>query len=150
METHFRITARVIRDGQPFITEPETGPTADDSKSTLLQWIHECGWEFVAWNDLFQIDTAPFARPVVTPLPIRGNMADKMGEFLPGVVDGQQAFYHVAHDGTVARWWLVPGRYTSTSHLPNATDHPLGPHPTPGWHDQLGRPLPRDPREAQP
>lgn len=80
----------------------------------------------------------------------KGHMTDKMGEFLPGVVEGQQKFYHVAPDGTVARWWLVPGRYTSTSHLRDCTDHPLGDHPRPGWHDEHGNPLPRDPREVQP
>lgn len=86
----------------------------------------------------------------MTKPPKKGHMAAKMQEFLPGVVDGQQAFYHAAPDGTVTRWWLVPGRYTSTSHLPDCTDHPVGDHPRPGWHDEHGRPLPRDPREVQP
>ena len=75
------------------------------------------------------------------------NIEDKMNEFLPGIVDNQREFYHVAPDGAVMRWWLVPGRYTSTIHGP-ADDHPLGIAPRPGWHDGTGNPLPCDPREA--
>ena len=78
----------------------------------------------------------------------QGHIADKMQEFTPGIVPGQQEFYHVSPDGTVARWWLVPLRYTSNSHDPIVTDHPLGHHPRPGWHDSDGNPLPCDPREA--
>ena len=71
-----------------------------------------------------------------------------MNEFVPGIVPGQALFYHVAPDGTVARWWLTPGIFGPTSHNPSVTDHPLGQHPRPGWHDASGNPLPRDPREA--
>ena len=76
------------------------------------------------------------------------TITDKMNEFVPGIVPGQAQFYHVAPDGTVARWWLTPGRYTSTVHHPSVTDHPLGDTPRPGWHDSEGNPIPRDPREA--
>lgn len=145
MTTRYRITARVIRDGQPFTTEPEFGSSVDEAKARLWQWIHECGWAFVAWHDLFQIEEEP---PTVTQIALRGHIADKMNEFTPGIVPGQQEFYHVAPDGTVSRWWLVPLRYTSNSHDPIVTDHPLGHHPRPGWHDSDGNPLPCDPREA--
>ena len=76
------------------------------------------------------------------------SMEEKMQEFIPGVVDGQKEFYHVAPDGTVARWWLTPARYTSTVHHPSVTDHPLGDTPRPGWFSASGNPIPRDPREA--
>lgn len=75
------------------------------------------------------------------------NIEDKMNEFVPGIVPGQVEFYHVSPDGAVARWWLVPGRYTSTVHGP-AIAHPLGTEPRPGWHDANGHPLLCDPREA--
>ena len=73
---------------------------------------------------------------------------DKMNEFLPGIVPGQREFYHVAPDGTVARWWLTPGIYGPNSHNPQVTDHPLGTAPRPGWYDATGTPLPCDPSEA--
>ena len=76
------------------------------------------------------------------------NIEDKMNEFVPGIVPGQALFYHVAPDGTVARWWLTPGTYGPTSHNPSVKDHPLGDTPRPGWHDASGNPLPRDPREV--
>jgi hypothetical protein len=76
------------------------------------------------------------------------SITDKMNEFAPGIVPGQAEFLHVAPDGTVARWWLTTGTYGPTSHHPCVTDHPLGQHPTPGWHDATGNPLPCDPREA--
>lgn len=71
-----------------------------------------------------------------------------MQEFIPGVVDGQAEFYHVAPDGlTITHFWLTPGRYGPTISGP-AADHPLGDPPHhPGWHDATGLPLPRDPRE---
>ena len=75
------------------------------------------------------------------------SIEDKMNEFVPGIVPGQMEFYHVAADGRVTRWWLVPGRHTSTTHGP-AEDHPLGTAPRPGWYDATGTPLPCDPREA--
>ena len=75
------------------------------------------------------------------------SMEDKMNEYVPGLVPGQVEFYHVAFDDAVTRWWLVPGRYTSTIYGP-ADDHPLGTAPRPGWHDATGKPLPCDPREA--
>ena len=59
VRTRYRITARVIRDGQPFTTEPEFGATVDDAKARLWQWVHECGWAFVAWNDLCRIEEVP-------------------------------------------------------------------------------------------
>lgn len=90
MTTTYRITATVTRDGEPFTTEPEFGPTVDDAKARLLQWIHECGWAFVEWHDLFQIEEVPLGRPVVTQLALRGNMEEKMQEFVPGIVWGQQ------------------------------------------------------------
>lgn len=76
------------------------------------------------------------------------TIEDKMNEFVPGIVPGQAQFYHVAPDGTVSRWWLTPGRYTSTVHHPSVTDHPLGDTPRIGWHDSVGTPIPCDPREA--
>lgn len=153
MTTTYRITANVIRDGVPFTTEPEFGPTVDDAKARLLQWIHECGWAFVAWHDLFQIEEVPLGYGCVThnvtQIALRGNMADKMQEFIPGIVEGQQEFYRVAADGAVSRWWLVPGSPGSpNTHNPGVTDHPLGVTPRPGWHDANGSPLPCDPREA--
>ena len=153
MTTQYRITADVIRDGEPFTTEPEFGATVDEAKARLLEWIHECGWAFVGWHDLFQIDEVPLGYGSVThnvtQLELRGNMADKMNEFIPGVVDGQLAFCHVAPDSTVSRWWLVPGSPGSpTSHHPSVTDHRLGLTPRPGWYSSDGSPLPCDPREA--
>lgn len=75
------------------------------------------------------------------------NIEDKMNEFLPGIVGGQREFYQVEADGAVTRWWLVPGRHTSSIHG-RADDHPLGTAPRPGWHDASGNPLPCDPREV--
>lgn len=75
------------------------------------------------------------------------NIENKMNEFVPGIVPGQVEFFHVSPDGAVTRWWLVPGRYTSTVHGP-AVDHPLGTAPRSGWHDAIGNPHPCDPREA--
>ena len=75
------------------------------------------------------------------------NIEDKMNEFVPGIVPGQMEFYHVAGDGRVTRWWMVPGRHTSTTYGP-AEDHPLGTAPRPGWYDATGTPLPCDPREG--
>ena len=75
------------------------------------------------------------------------NIEDKMNEFVPGIVDGQREFYHVAIDGAVTHWWLVPGRHTSTIHGP-ADEHPLRDAPRPGWHDASGTPLSCDPREV--
>ena len=93
MTTTYRITAAVIRDGEPFTTEPEFGPSVDEAKARLLQWIHECRWAFVAWHDLFQIDEVPLGfgcvRHHVTQLALRGNMEEKMQEFVPGIVWGQ-------------------------------------------------------------
>ena len=76
------------------------------------------------------------------------NIEDKMNQFLLGIVDGQVEFYCVADDGTVARWWIVPGRHTSTIHGP-AKDHPLGRNPRPGWYWRGGAPCDGDPREMQ-
>jgi hypothetical protein len=75
MTTTYRITASVIRDGEPFITEPEFGPSVDETKARLLQWIRECGWTFVAWHDLFQIDDAPLGYRVTKLAPdiVRGQ-----------------------------------------------------------------------------
>jgi len=75
------------------------------------------------------------------------SMEDKMNEFVPGIVPGQQEFYHVARGGAVTHWWLVPRRYSSTISGP-AKAHPLGNSPRPGWYDAEGHPLPHDPREA--
>ena len=75
------------------------------------------------------------------------NIEDKMNEFVPGIVPGQQEFYHVAGDGAVTHWWIVPGRQTTTIHGP-ADSHPCGEGPRPGWYDSNGKPLPCDPREA--
>lgn len=77
------------------------------------------------------------------------TITDKMNEFAPGIVPGQTEFYHVAPDGTVARWWLTPGTFGPTSHNPSVTDHPLDAHPRPGWHDASGKPIHEDPREAK-
>jgi hypothetical protein len=66
MSTRYRITARVIRDGEPITTEPEFGPTVDDAKARLRQWADECGWAFVAWHDLFQIEEVPLGFGCVT------------------------------------------------------------------------------------
>lgn len=77
----------------------------------------------------------------------QGHITDKMQDFIPGIVPGQAEFYHVAPDGTVARWWLTPGTFGPTSHHPCVTDHPLGAHPRPGWHDSEGNPMQKDPRQ---
>ena len=78
------------------------------------------------------------------------NIEDKMNEFVPGIVPGQVEFYHVADDGTVARWWIVPGcPGCPTSHNPNVSDHPLGNSPRPGWRWRGGAPCESDPREMQ-
>jgi hypothetical protein len=74
------------------------------------------------------------------------NIEDKMNEFIPGIVEDQRRFYQVASDGSVTGWWLVPNRYTSTISGPT-DDHPLGNTPRPGWYDEIGTPLPCDPRE---
>lgn len=78
------------------------------------------------------------------------SIEDKMNEFVPGIVPGQQEFYYVAGDGdgAVTRWWIVPGRHTSTIHGP-ADDHPLGKSPRPGWYWRGGAPCDGDPREIQ-
>ncbi len=76
------------------------------------------------------------------------SIEDKMNEFAPGIVEEQIEFFHVADDGAVTRWWLVPGRYTSTIHGP-AESHPLGQDPRPGWYWRGGAPCECDPREMQ-
>lgn len=75
------------------------------------------------------------------------SIEDKMNEFVPGIVPGQQEFYHVAGNSAVMRWWIVPGTFGPTSHGP-ADNHPCGEGPRPGWYDADGKALPRDPREA--
>jgi hypothetical protein len=75
------------------------------------------------------------------------TITDKMNEFVPGIVPGQVQFYHVAPDGTVARWWLTPGTFGPTVHHPGVTDHPLGETPRPGWHDSEGNLMHKDPRQ---
>lgn len=79
----------------------------------------------------------------------RSAMADKMQQFVPGIVPGQRLFYHVAATGTVEGHWLVPGAQASNIRGP-ATDHPLGIGPEPGWYDSSGNKLARDPREVAP
>ena len=130
-----RIRGLILRDGESAATVYGNSRLAllivHDPEATRRDMLEE-GWDaedFPGWTD-------------------RGHMADKMQAFIPGVVDGQQEFYHVAPDGTVARWWLTPGIFGPTSHNPSVTDHPLGDTPRPGWHDADGNPLPRDPREA--
>ena len=75
-----------------------------------------------------------------------GNMEDKMNEFIPGIVPGQQEFYHVEDDGSVERWWIVPNTFGPTIYHPSVTDHPLGDTPRPGWFDSDGKALSRNPR----
>lgn len=75
------------------------------------------------------------------------SIEDKMNEFAPGIVEGQVEFYHVAGDGAVTHWWIVPGTFGPTSHGP-AGEHPCGEGPRPGWYDVDGKALPGDPREA--
>ena len=76
-----------------------------------------------------------------------GNIEDKMNEFIPGIVPGQQEFYHVQDDGTVVRWWIVPNTFGPTSYS-LADDHPLSSSPRPGWYDSDGKALSRNPREV--
>ena len=125
----------------------------DEAKARLWEWIHVSGWAFVAWHDLFEIYEVPLGYGSVThnvtQLELGGNMADKMNEFIPGVVEGQHEFYHVAPNSAVSRWWLVPGSSGSpNAHTPGVTDHPLGVRPRPGWYSSEGTPLSCDPREA--
>lgn len=91
MTIRYRITATVTRDGEPFTTEPEFGPTVDEAKARLWQWIHECGWAFVDWHDLFEVEEVPLGYGCVThrvtQLALRGNMEDKMQQFIPGIVE---------------------------------------------------------------
>ena len=151
MDTRYRITAKVIRDGQPFTTEPEFGATADEARARLAGWIAECGWTFIGWHDLFEVTDDPWqgtrAREM-DPDP-RGGMADKMQQFIPGIVPGQRRFYHVAASGTVEGHWIVAGIHGPRSYGP-ATDHPLGIGAEPGWYDGKGNKLARDPREVAP
>lgn len=79
----------------------------------------------------------------------QGHIADKMQEFIPGMVEGQLEFFHAAEDGAVTRWWIVPGSYGPTIHGP-AADHPLGRNPVPGWYWRGGAPVGCDPRELDP
>ena len=75
-----------------------------------------------------------------------GNMEDKMNEFIPGIVPGQQEFYHVEDDGMVVRWWIVPGTFGPSIYHPSVTDHPLGDTPRPGWYDANGMAVSDNPR----
>ena len=38
------------------------------------------------------------------------SLRDRMNEFVPGIVDDQEEFFHVAPGGAVTHWWLVPGK----------------------------------------
>lgn len=77
-----------------------------------------------------------------------GNIEDKMNEFIPGIVDGQQEFYHVRADGgLVERWWIVPNTFGPTIYGP-ADDHPLGSSPLPGWYDSDGKAVSVNPRSV--
>mgnify|MGYP001199982159 CR=1 FL=1 len=76
------------------------------------------------------------------------SLEDKMSEFAPGLAEVQVEFYRVADDGTVERWWIVPGTSGPTSHGP-ADGNPLGPNPRPGWYWRGGAPCECDPREMQ-
>ena len=151
METRYRITARVLRDGQPFTTEPEFGATEPEARARLAGWIADCGWTFIAWHDLFEVtdDPGQGIRSREMNAEPRGGMADKMQQFVPGIVPGQREFFHVAASGTVERYWLVPGAQSSNIRGP-ATDHPLGIGAEPGWYDSSGNKLSRDPREVAP
>jgi hypothetical protein len=75
------------------------------------------------------------------------SMEDKMQQFIPGIVEGQVEFFHVAEDGAVTAWWIVPGTFGPSIHGP-AGEHPLGEGPRPGWYDADGKALLGDPREA--
>mgnify|MGYP005749904867 CR=1 FL=1 len=74
------------------------------------------------------------------------SMEDKMQEFTPGIAPGQVEFFHVAADGAVTRWWIIPGQAAPSIHGP-ALDHPLGRSPAPGWYWRGGAPCDRDPRQ---
>lgn len=74
------------------------------------------------------------------------TMEDKMQEFTPGIAPGQVEFYHVAADGAVTRWWLIPGQAAPSTHG-QAQDHPLGRSPAPGWYDSAGNAMQEDPRQ---
>ena len=78
----------------------------------------------------------------------QGHIVDKMNEFAPGIVEGQAMFFRVPEEGPVERHWVVPGRWTSSTHGV-AAEHPLGEDAAPGWYDAEGRRLPRDPREGE-
>lgn len=75
------------------------------------------------------------------------SIEDKMNEFAPGIVPGQVEYLHVAPDGAVTRWWLVPGFGAPTIHHPGVTDHGLPGGTAPGWYLADGTPLPQDPRQ---
>ena len=60
MDTRYRITVRVIRDGKPFTTEPEFGATEPEVRQRLAAWIAECGWTLTGWHDLFEITDDPW------------------------------------------------------------------------------------------
>lgn len=78
-----------------------------------------------------------------------GYIEDKMNEFTPGILPGQQEFYHVREDdGSVERWWIVPNTFGPTSYS-LADDHPLGNSPFPGWYDSDGKALSRNPRTVR-
>jgi len=74
------------------------------------------------------------------------SIEDKMNEFLPGIAPGQVEHLHVAADGAVSRWWLVPGCGAPSIHTPGVTDHGLPDGTAPGWYLADGTPLPQDPR----
>lgn len=76
------------------------------------------------------------------------SLRDRMNEFVPGIVDDQQEFYHVAPGGAVTHWWLVPGKPGCPAIYGAVESHPLGDAPRPGWYDASGHPFPCDPREA--
>jgi hypothetical protein len=76
-----------------------------------------------------------------------GTIEDKLNEFVPGTVPGQQEFYHVEDDGTVVRWWIVPNTFGPTNYS-LADDHPLGNSPLPGWYDSDGKAVSGNPRSV--
>jgi hypothetical protein len=76
------------------------------------------------------------------------SMEDKMQQFIPGIAPGQVEFFHVAADGAVTRWWLVPGQAAPSIRAP-APDHPLGRNPAPGWYWGDGTPFDGDPRNKE-
>lgn len=72
----YRITATVMLNSDKFETEPVIGDSVENAKMALMEWITDIGWEFIRWNDVFELEETPLGFGCVT-LKVRQIELDK-------------------------------------------------------------------------